>query len=69
MREVIMTSIFSGFGQKNYFSEGWYWFKFDNLEPALSITWKIYTSVEKGLKLKFRKFWGSIPKILKATAK
>ena len=38
------------------FFEGWYWFQFNDLGPALAITLKFYTSVTKGLKLKVRKF-------------
>ena len=33
-------------------------FKFNNLGLALRTNSKFYTSVAKGLKLKFRKFWG-----------
>ena len=36
-------------------------FKFNNLELALGIALKFYTSVEEGLKLKVRKIWGLIP--------
>ena len=41
--------------------EGWSWFKFNNFGLALGTNLKIYTSVAKGSKLKFRKFWGLIP--------
>ena len=57
MREVIITSNLYRFDQKNHLFEGWYWFKFNNLGLALSMTLKFYTSVSKGLKLKVRKFW------------
>ena len=40
--------------------DGWSWFKFNNFELALGTKLKFYTSVEKGLKLKFRKFWSLI---------
>ena len=36
------------------------WFKLDNLGLALGTNLKFYTSVEKGLKLKVRKFLGLI---------
>ena len=40
--------------------EGWSWFKFNYLLLELGITLNFYTIVVKGLKLKFRKFWGII---------
>ena len=68
MREVIITSNFKGFDQKNTFFEAWSWFKFSNLGLALGITLKFYTSVSKGSKLKVRKFLelveGAFPPIL-----
>ena len=33
------------------------WFKFNNLELALYMALKFYTSVTKALELKVRKFW------------
>ena len=60
MRKVIIISILQGFDQKNHFFDRWSWFKFNNLELALGIALKFYTSVPKGLKLKVRKFWGLI---------
>ena len=55
-REVIKISILWGFDQKNYFFEGWPWFKFNNLRLALGMTSKCYTNVAKGLKLIDRMF-------------
>ena len=46
--------------RKIEFFDGWSWFKFNNFELALGTKLKFYTSVEKGLKLKFRKFWSLI---------
>ena len=43
------------------FIKGCSWFKFNNLELALRMTLKFYTSAAKGLKLKVRKFLGLIP--------
>ena len=57
MREVVITSIFWGFGQKKHFFEGWSWFKFNYLGLALGMTLKLYTCVAKTLKLKVRTFW------------
>ena len=53
MREVIITSILQGFDQKNRFlfnliSIIWDW--------GLGTNLKFYTNVEKGLKLKARKY-------------
>ena len=36
------------------FFDGWSWFKFINLEPALGMALKCYTSVAKRLKLKVK---------------
>ena len=38
MREVITTSILSGFDQKKHFFERWSWFKFINLGLTLGMT-------------------------------
>ena len=51
------------------FFEGLSSCKFNNLELALGTNLKFYTSVEKGLKLKVRKFWGLIPTFLEVTRK
>ena len=42
-------------------------FKFKNLGLAVGITLKFNTSVEKGLKLKVRKFWGLSPTLVENT--
>ena len=57
MGEVIITSNLWGSDEKNHYIEGWSWFKFNNLGLALGLTLKLYTSVEKGFKLKVKKFW------------
>ena len=44
--------------RKMAFLEGWSWFKFNNLGLVLGTNLKFCTTVEKGLKLKVRKFWG-----------
>ena len=49
MREVIITSIWQGFDQKNHFFEGWSFLEFNNLGLALGMALKSYTSVVKGL--------------------
>ena len=67
MREVKITSVLQGFGQKKQFFEKHSWFKFSNLGIALGMTLKFYTSVKKGLKLKVRKFWRLIPMFLEIT--
>ena len=67
MREVILTSTFSGFDQ-NFF-EGCVWFKFNNLGLALGMTLKFYTSLKKGFKLKVRKFSALIPTFVEVKGK
>ena len=67
MREVVITSILWGFDQKNHFFEGWSWFEFNNLGLALDMTLKFYTSVEKVLKQKVRKFLGLSPTFVEVT--
>ena len=47
--------------------EGWSWFKLNNLGLALGMAFKFHTSVEKGLKLKVRKFWRLIPTFVEVT--
>ena len=44
--------------KKTDYFEGWSSFKFNKLGLALSTNFKFYTSVEKVLKPKVRKFWG-----------
>ena len=47
--------------------EGCFWFKFNNLELALGMAWKFYTSVAKDLKLEIRKLWRLIPTFVEFT--
>ena len=54
---------------KTTFFEGCSWFKFNNLRLALGKNLKFSTSMEKGLKLKVRKFWGLIPTFVEVTGK
>ena len=53
--------------QKNQFFDGCSWFKFSNLELALDMALKVYTSVTKELKLKVRKIWELIPMFVEVT--
>ena len=53
--------------RKTAFFEGWSWFKFNNLGLALDTNLKFYTSVVKGLKLKFRKFGGLVSTLVEVT--
>ena len=46
--------------RKTAFFEGWSSFKFNNFGLTLGTNLKFYTSLSKGLKLKFRKFLGLI---------
>ena len=61
-REVIITSILSGFDQKSQFLEGCSWFKFNNLELAPGMAMKFYTSV-----LNVRKVWGLVSTFVEVT--
>ena len=45
--------------RKAAFFEGCSWFKFKNSKLALGTNLKLYTTVEKELKLKVRKIWGA----------
>ena len=42
---------------------------FNNLGLALGMTFKSYGRVEKGLKVKARKFFGQIPTLVEVTGK
>ena len=53
--------------RKTTFPEGWSWFKFNNLGLTLGTNLKFYTSVTKGLKLKFKNFWRLIPVFVEVT--
>ena len=44
--------------RKNNFFESCSWFKFDNLRLTQKMPMKFYTSEEKVVKPKVRKFWG-----------
>ena len=46
---------------KTNFFEGCPWFKYNNLGLALGMALEFCTSMNKGLKLKVRKFYGLIP--------
>ena len=64
MREVIITSVLSGFDQENRF-----WFKFNNLELAPGTNLKFYTSMAKRLIIKVKKFLAPIPTFVEVTGK
>ena len=53
--------------RKNNFSEGCCCLKFNNLELALGMTLKFYTSVKKRLRLKVRKLQRLIPTFVEVT--
>ena len=53
--------------RKTSYFEGCSWFKFNYLGLSLSMTLRFYTSVEKQLKLKARKFWRLIPTLIEVT--
>ena len=53
--------------RKTIFFDGWSWFKSNNFGLVLGIALKFYTSVEKRLELKFKKFWKLIPTFVEVT--
>ena len=55
--------------RKTAFIEGWSGFKFNNLGLTLGTNLKFYTSVEKGLNLRVRKFWRLIRMFVDITGK
>ena len=55
--------------RKTTFFEGWCWFKFHNLELALGMAFKRYTSETLGLKFKVKNFLGLIPMFAEITGK
>ena len=57
MTEISKISVFKIFSEKNM----WSWFKFNNLRFILSMAFILDSSMEKGLQLNVRKFWGLIP--------
>ena len=59
MREVIITSILTKFDQKKQFFMSGSWFKFNNLGLTQGMALEFCICVEKGLKLKVRKFLGT----------
>ena len=67
MRQVIIISFYKDLTRKTAFFEGWFWFKFNNLGLALGMNLKFHTSVEKGLELKVRKFYGLVPTFVEVT--
>ena len=73
MREVIITSILTKFDQKKQFFMSGSWFKFNNLGLTQGMALEFCICVEKGLKLKVRKFLGTreglIPMFAEVTGK
>ena len=67
MKEVITTSIFEAFWtEKHAIFKGAGWFKHNNLELALCMSFKIYNSMVKGLKLKIRELFRTKPRVLQS---
>ena len=57
LREKLsQPQLYKGLTRKTTFFEEWSWFRFNDLGLALGMTLKFY-SVEKGLKVKVRKFY------------
>ena len=53
--------------RKTAFFQEWFWFKFNNLGLVLGMNFTFYTSVEKGLKLKVRQFYGLVSTFVEVT--
>ena len=66
-KKLSQPQFYKDLTKKPIFFKGWSWPKFNNLGLALGINLKIYTSKEKRLKLKFREFWGLIPRFVEVT--
>ena len=67
IREVIIISVLKEFAIKTTFLKRWSCFKFNTFEEPLGMTLKFYTSVEKGLNLKDKRFLGLIPMFVELT--
>ena len=67
MKEVITTSILEAFWTENMLFLGEQaCFKHNNLELALCMSFKIYNSMVKGLKLKIRELFRTKPRVLRS---
>ena len=64
--KLSQSQFYRNLTRKTAFFESWSWFKFNDLGLALGTNLTFYTSVAKGLKLKFRKF-GLIPTFVEVT--
>ena len=67
IKEVVIPQCYNDLARKISSSEGYSWLKFSNLGMALIITLKFYINVEKGSKLKTRKFKGLILRFAEVT--
>ena len=56
MKKSSQPQFYKDLTRKTTFIEWWYGFKFNNLGLTLGTNLKFYTSVEKGLNLRVRKF-------------
>ena len=65
--KLSQPQFYKDFTRKTAFFEGWSWFKFNNLGLAIGTNLTFDTSVEKGFKLKVRKFWGLIRAFVEVT--
>ena len=64
--KLLQLKFYKDLTRKTTFFEGWSLFKF-NLGLSLGKNLTFYASVEKGLKLKFKTFWGLIPTFVEVT--
>ena len=66
-RVLSLHQFYKHFTKKTKSVDGCSWFKFNNLGLALGKTFRFYTSMEIGLKLKVKTFWGLIPTFAEVT--
>ena len=69
MKKSSQPQFYKDLTRKTAFIEGWSGFKFSNLGLTLGTNLKFYTSVEKGLNLRVRKFWRLIRMFVDITGK
>ena len=69
MKKSSQPQFYKDLTRKTAFIEGWSGFKFNNLGLTLGTNLKFYTSVEKGLNLRVRKFWRLIRMFVDITGK
>ena len=65
--KLSQTQFYKDLTRKTAFFEGCSWFRFNYLRLAPGTNLEFYSSVEKVLELKLRKFWELIPAFVEVT--